>query len=115
MALFPVSVIVNHRPDSSISDINAVAYNNQANNILPNTQLILTKSITLKGFTMFHHAPRFEEIRKALADAILANKIKVEGAETIVDVIGKFEEIPAVWNGLFEGKNLGKLITKISD
>ena len=46
--------------------------------------------------------------RKALAE----NKIRLdEQNETVVDT--KFEDVPRTWFHLFEGKNQGKLVTKI--
>ena len=55
-----------------------------------------------------------EEADEKLALAVTSGKLKVDGAEMIVDVEGKLEEIPRIWNWLFEGKNTGKLITKVS-
>ncbi|EJD02892.1 uncharacterized protein FOMMEDRAFT_156255 [Fomitiporia mediterranea MF3/22] len=47
--------------------------------------------------------------------AAAANKLVVNSAETVVDVHGKVEEIPSIWNGLFTGMNTGKLVTKLAD
>lgn len=33
--------------------------------------------------------------------------------ETVVD--SKFDEVPQTWMRLFEGKNQGKLVTKLTD
>ncbi|KAL9085720.1 MAG: hypothetical protein Q9165_007469 [Trypethelium subeluteriae] len=49
---------------------------------------------------------------EALTLAIKEGKLKLdEGSETIVET--KFEDVPRTWMRLFEGKNQGKLITKL--
>lgn len=77
--------------------------------------MILFNSLEMKGFSMMDYMGRLEEGGKALADAILAGQFVAGNAETVVDLRGKFEEVPKTWHGLFEGKNTGKLIIKISD
>jgi NADPH-dependent curcumin reductase CurA len=59
------------------------------------------------------YIPREGEAIAALTKAIQEDKLKLAGAETIVDTKGNIEEIPKVYVGLFEGINTGKLITKV--
>lgn len=83
---------------------------------ISNYGLVLMNRLRIQGFSVIDHVAQFEESTKALADAVSSGsgKLVVEGAETVVDVSGKFEEIPKVWTGLFEGANTGKLITKLA-
>lgn len=81
---------------------------------ISNYGLVLMNRLRIQGFSVIDHVAQFEESTKALADAVRSGKLVVEGAETVVDVSGRFEEIPKVWTGLFEGANTGKLITKLA-
>ena len=45
----------------------------------------------------------------------MTGKLEVNGAEVVVDLRGKFEEVPKVWERLFTGANKGKLVTKLAD
>lgn len=82
---------------------------------LDNFGLIILNGLELKGFSMMDYFGRVEEGGKALAGAVLADQFVSGNAETVVDLRGKFEDIPKTWYGLFEGKNTGKLVIKISD
>lgn len=82
---------------------------------LRNYGALLLNRLILKGYTVMDFVPRFPEADKALRDAIAKSKLVVEGAETLVDLRGKFQDVPRVWKGLFEGANTGKLITKLAD
>ncbi|EJD02772.1 NAD-binding protein, partial [Fomitiporia mediterranea MF3/22] len=83
--------------------------------ILRNYGQILINRLSLKGFVLYDYADRLNEAEEALTSAAVAGKLVLHGAETVVDVHGKVEEIPRVWNGLFTGANTGKLITKLAD
>ncbi|EJC97501.1 NAD-binding protein [Fomitiporia mediterranea MF3/22] len=76
---------------------------------------ILVNRLLLKGFTLNDYFDRLGEAEEALASAVVAGKLVLDGAETVVDIHGKVEEIPRVWNGLFTGANTGKLITKLAE
>ena len=75
---------------------------------------LLMRRLSLTAYTLAEYYDRIEEADEKLALAVTSGKLKVDGAEMIVDVEGKLEEIPRIWNWLFEGKNTGKLITKVS-
>lgn len=82
---------------------------------LTNYGMIVTNKLELKGYSVVDYVSRMGEGVMALVEAAKTGKLHVEGAETIVDLRGKFEDVPKVWDGLFEGKNTGKLITKVAD
>lgn len=82
---------------------------------LHNFGLILLNSLELRGFSMLEYYSRIEEGSKALTDAVLGDKFVAGTAETVLDLRGKFEDIPKTWYGIFEGKSTGKMITRISD
>jgi NADPH-dependent curcumin reductase CurA len=81
--------------------------------VLKNYLTLIMNRLHLIGFTMMDYLDRMDEATSALTKAIEEGKLKIDGAETIVDVKGNIEDIPKVWVGLFEGTNKGKLVTKI--
>lgn len=76
--------------------------------------LILIR-VSLIGCTVLDHPELAAESSVKLAEAVKEGKLIIREAETVVDVKGKVEEIPRVWNGLFTGSNTGKFITKLAD
>jgi NADPH-dependent curcumin reductase CurA len=67
--------------------------------------------LQIKGFIVIDDKElpaHVEELKKATAEG----KLKV-GDENEHVVNTKFEDIPKTWMHLFEGANIGKLITKI--
>lgn len=82
---------------------------------LRNYGLILLHRVELKGFSMMDYFGRLEEGGKALAAAVMGGELVAGNAETVVDLSGKFEDIPKTWHGIFEGVNTGKLVIKLSD
>lgn len=82
---------------------------------LSNFGMFFTNKLELKGYHVVDYMARMGEGVVALSEAATSGKLKIEGAETIVDLRGKFEDVPKVWTGLFEGTNIGKLITKVAD
>ena len=71
---------------------------------------ILTKSLLVKGFIVLDFVPQFEMMRKQLAEWILSGELKSE--ESVYDGI---ENAPAAFMGLFEGRNIGKMLVKLAD
>ena len=57
----------------------------------------------------YFHRP---EAFNALLSALQEKKLVLTGGETLVEASG-LEEVPKIWHGLFEGRNQGKLITKL--
>lgn len=76
---------------------------------------LMMNRLSLVGFTVFDHPELAAEAAHKLVQAVQEGKLLVGEAETVVDVKGRVEEIPRVWNGLFKGSNTGKLITKFAD
>ena len=77
--------------------------------IRPYMQLTVTRS-RMEGFIVLDYAPRYAEGVAALAKLIAEGKLK-----TADDVQHGFENVPATLRRLFEGKNLGKQLLKITD
>ena len=71
------------------------------------------KSLHLHGFTIMDYIDRVNEATDVLVDGVQTVKIDIKRAEMILDVQGKLEDIPKVWKGLFDGINVGKLVTKM--
>ncbi|KAL1408798.1 quinone oxidoreductase [Vanrija albida] len=74
---------------------------------------IISKSITIQGFTVFNYISRWGEATKDLRQFIEDGKLKVAESETVVPT--KIEDVPATWLRLFEGKSRGKLITQLEE
>ena len=77
--------------------------------IRPYMQLTVTRS-RMEGFIVLDYAPRYPEGVMALSKLIAEGKLK-----TADDVQNGFENIPATLRRLFEGKNLGKQLLKITE
>ncbi|EGO01233.1 hypothetical protein SERLA73DRAFT_179361 [Serpula lacrymans var. lacrymans S7.3] len=73
---------------------------------------IITSRLTVKGFIVLDYFPRAGEAVEALSKAVEEGKMTVEGAETLVET--DFSNIPEVWLRLFQGQNVGKLVTQIA-
>ncbi|CCH59843.1 hypothetical protein TBLA_0C00260 [Henningerozyma blattae CBS 6284] len=92
------------------------AYNDHSKFVYKSYASILTKRLTIKGLLLMDNRDQFPKAIEKLSLLIEENKLSVDKSATIVDALGdKFEDIPLIWNGLFNGINKGKLITKIND
>lgn len=91
------------------------AYNDSNAAAIKNYVTVILNRLSIIGFFVMDYMERFDEANNALAAAVSEGKLVVEGAETVVDATGKLEDVPRIWNSLFEGTNTGKLITKLSD
>jgi NADPH-dependent curcumin reductase CurA len=72
-------------------------------------RLILTKSITLRGFMCFEFADQSDSFQKDVGEWISQGKIKYR--EDIID--GGLNQAPIALIGMLEGKNFGKLIVRL--
>lgn len=73
---------------------------------------MIINRISIHGFLIFDYFHKIAEARQILVQAWKDGKIEVDDAtETVVPA--KFEEIPAVWMRLFDGRNTGKLTTEL--
>lgn len=75
-----------------------------------NFSMILMRHATVKGFIVTDYIDRFPEGMQAMAGWLMDGKIKFE-----TDVVDGLENAPASLERLFTGKNLGKLVVKVSD
>lgn len=69
---------------------------------------LIKKSVLMQGFTVRDYVKDFGPAIQQLSAWLSQDKIKY--SETIIE---GFENIPAAFLDLFEGKNLGKMITKV--
>jgi hypothetical protein len=70
---------------------------------------ILVQRLTFRGFIVWDYATQEKEALTELANWIKAGKLHYR--EEIVDGI---ENAPEAFIGLFEGKNFGKLVIRVS-
>ncbi|CAJ1503857.1 NADP-dependent oxidoreductase [[Mycobacterium] holstebronense] len=70
---------------------------------------LLIQRATLKGFIVLDHFLRAPEANTEISELIAAGKLTP--LETVVE---GFEQLPTAINMLFDGKNVGKLVVKIS-
>lgn len=86
------------------------------NQVLPvNYMNFMMKRLTIRSYTLTDYLTRLEESSKALSDAVSSGKVILVGADTVVDIGDKLEELPRVWASLFAGANKGKLVTKLAE
>ncbi|TAL32728.1 MAG: NADP-dependent oxidoreductase [Spirochaetes bacterium] len=86
------------------------SYNDEAESTGPRIQrLLLTRTALMKGFLVFQYADRYEQATAELAAWVREDKLKY--SETIVEGL---ENAPRAFMELFEGKNLGKMLVKVS-
>lgn len=78
---------------------------------------LIAQRISILGFIvtdLFKDPKRVGEIQATLIEAVKTGKLKAdETTETRVAAKG-IEEVPKIWETLFEGKNTGKLLTILS-
>ena len=85
-------------------------YSNPEPTMRSNLQDILFSEATVSGFNIFSYASRFEEARRRLADLYRAGNLKHRE-----EIVVGLENAAAALPMLFEGKNFGKLLVKVSD
>ncbi len=71
---------------------------------------LLMRRTLVKGFIVIDYLDRFQEGIQAMGAWLMEGKIKYE-----TDVVDGLENAPASLERLFTGKNLGKLVVKVSD
>ena len=71
---------------------------------------LLMRRTLVKGFIVIDYYDRFAEGIQAMAGWLMESKLKFE-----TDVVEGLENAPASLERLFTGKNLGKLVVKVSD
>jgi NADPH-dependent curcumin reductase CurA len=105
------AVLKNINKHARISICGAISlYNETKQSFGPRVQpLLLTNSSTMRGFIISDFTHRFDEGITQLATWLKEGKLTY--SETIVE---GFENIPQAFLSLFEGKNEGKMIVKLS-
>lgn len=84
-------------------------YNKLETPVGPRPQIaLLKKSALMQGFIVSNYSSRYAEGVKQLAIWLAEDKLKYQ--ETIVQ---GFDSLPETFIGLFEGKNIGKLLVEI--
>ncbi|WP_033542251.1 NADP-dependent oxidoreductase [Planococcus sp. CAU13] len=87
------------------------SYNSPEKDLGPRIQWkFITTSSMMKGFTLGDYASDFAKGAADLGKWLQEGKLKYE--ETVVE---GFENTPKAFLGLFEGKNIGKLLVKVAD
>lgn len=71
---------------------------------------LILKAAKMQGFLVVYYMDRFPEAIEAIAGWVKDGKLKVH--ETVLE---GFEKAPEALQGLFTGKNLGKMIVKVAD
>lgn len=68
--------------------------------------------LSVRGFIVVDYLHKAPETVELLVRAVQDGKLKVsDDNESVVPT--RFEDIPQTWLRLFEGKNTGKLVTKL--
>lgn len=75
-----------------------------------NISAVIEKSIRVEGFISTNHLDLWNDFQRDVTQWISEGEVKWQ--ETIVQ---GFENTPAAFLGLFEGKNTGKMLVKLSD
>ncbi|KZT29182.1 NAD(P)-binding protein [Neolentinus lepideus HHB14362 ss-1] len=91
-------------------------YNSKGTHDADTHIVILFKRLHLIGFTCGDYPSEFPGFEKEFTEVIKSGKMSIgEGTETVVNLRGRFEGIPETWEGLFHGKNNGKLVSVLAD
>ncbi|EJD02362.1 NAD-binding protein, partial [Fomitiporia mediterranea MF3/22] len=98
--------------------IAAVGVTSTYNNIdhpmtVKNYVRVVTNSLTIHGYILANYLDRIPEATEALVNAATSGKLILDGAETVVDIHDRLEEIPRIWAEMFTGVNKGKVVTKL--
>jgi len=104
------AVLANIRYKSRIIVCGAISlYNDTEPALAPRVEgRLVVNSATMSGFIVSDYADQFPEGMKQLTEWYKEGKLT--NSETIVE---GFDQIPAAFIGLFEGKNEGKMVVKI--
>lgn len=71
---------------------------------------LIVRRIRLQGFLNADHLDSFPEFQRQMHDWLDTGQIVAD--ETVVDGL---EQAPAAFAGLFEGRNIGKLVVKLAE
>lgn len=105
------------KPQSFILACGSISgYNDPSKFVFKGYSSVITKRLTIKGLLLMDNYKKFPEAYAHLTEWIKSGKINTSNSATIVNGKGaNFNEVPLIWDGLFHGKNKGKLITQVND
>lgn len=86
-------------------------YNTEEPMTLKNWFQVISMRLNIRGFIMLDYPDKVPFIVQELIGAAADGRIKLNHAETVVDV--PIEKQPEVWMRLYSGRNQGKLVTKL--
>jgi NADPH-dependent curcumin reductase CurA len=84
-------------------------YNATENPGGPNLRPLLANRAMIKGFIVSDHADRFPAFLKEVAPLVRDKRIKYRE-----DIVDGLDAAPAALIGLFEGRNFGKMLVRVS-
>lgn len=89
-------------------------YNDPEKIAFKNYVTVITKRLTLKGLLVTDCRSEFPQALTKLKQWIKNKDIDAVNSATIADATGdKFDFVPVIWSGLFQGINRGKLISMV--
>ncbi len=91
-----------------ISQYNGVPAEDLKNSVAATMRQVLTKSLTLRGFTNFDFLNYYPDFLAQVGNAVQSGKIKYRE-----DIVEGIENAPRAFIGMLEGSNFGKLIIKV--
>jgi NADPH-dependent curcumin reductase CurA len=75
-------------------------------------QDLISYRLTLQGFVVFDYYEKAPECYKLLVEAVNDGRLQVNDSnETMMEA--QFRDIPKIWTMLYDGRNTGKLVTKL--
>ncbi|KAL4914488.1 hypothetical protein BDW62DRAFT_143133 [Aspergillus aurantiobrunneus] len=87
-------------------------YNDEDVPPLRNWWNVVSMKLEIQGFVVLEFAEQWEEAIGVIAKGLAEGKILL-GPESETIVKGALEDVPAIWRKLFEGGNIGKLVTSL--
>jgi NADPH-dependent curcumin reductase CurA len=72
--------------------------------------LVLVRRLTLRGFIVSDHASREGDFLREMGDWLRSRQLKYRE-----DIVAGLENAVTAFQGLFEGRNFGKLLVRVSD
>jgi len=91
-----------------ISQYNGVPSEDLKNSVAYTMRLVLTKSLTIRGFINSDFLEYYPDFLEMVGNAIKSGEIKYKE-----DIVEGIEKAPKAFIGMLEGNNFGKLIVKI--
>lgn len=90
------------------------AYNDPSKFVFKSYGYVLTKRLVIKGVLVTDHNDEFPKALERLSVFLTHGQISVLNSATLKDAVGdNFKNVPLIWKGLFNGINIGKLITEV--